>query len=178
MGVKTAKHKANRAAAADLHESVAIKDSSAEPRPGGPDAATLRTSDFSYREAPKTGGMCDARFQIVAKQSVLDDIHAHGKTSMESEVCGVLVGDVYCDIMAPWAYIEHSIRGEKRVGKQTQVTITSETWNLIHETLDRDFPGKKIIGWYHTHPGFGIFLSGMDLFIGKLLQSSLANRIH
>jgi proteasome lid subunit RPN8/RPN11 len=22
-----------------------------------------------------------------------------------------------------------------------------------------------MVGWYHTHPGFGIFLSGMDLFI-------------
>jgi proteasome lid subunit RPN8/RPN11 len=22
-----------------------------------------------------------------------------------------------------------------------------------------------IVGWYHTHPGFGIFLSGMDQFI-------------
>ena len=31
--------------------------------------------------------------------------------------------------------------------------------------MDRDYPDKKMIGWYHTHPGFGIFLSGMDLFI-------------
>ena len=22
-----------------------------------------------------------------------------------------------------------------------------------------------MVGWYHTHPGVGIFLSGMDLFI-------------
>ena len=30
---------------------------------------------------------------------------------------------------------------------------------------DRQHPDKKFIGWYHTHPGFGIFLSGMDDFI-------------
>jgi proteasome lid subunit RPN8/RPN11 len=23
------------------------------------------------------------------------------------------------------------------------------------------------VGWYHTHPGFGIFLSNMDLFIHR-----------
>src|SRR5205823_14556508 len=26
-------------------------------------------------------------------------------------------------------------------------------------------PGLDIVGWYHTHPDFGIFLSGHDLFI-------------
>ncbi|MDB5292603.1 MAG: hypothetical protein JWL69_3844, partial [Phycisphaerales bacterium] len=83
----------------------------------------------------------------------------------DAEVCGVLVGDVYQDRTAPWAYVEHAIRGNGAVGKQTQVTITSETWTRIHETLERDYPGKRILGWYHTHPGFGIFLSGMDLFI-------------
>ena len=31
--------------------------------------------------------------------------------------------------------------------------------------MDQTFAGKRIIGWYHTHPGFGIFLSPMDLFI-------------
>jgi hypothetical protein len=31
--------------------------------------------------------------------------------------------------------------------------------------MDRDYPDKRILGWYHTHPGFGIFLSDMDVFI-------------
>ena len=31
--------------------------------------------------------------------------------------------------------------------------------------MDKDHPDARIVGWYHTHPGFGIFLSGMDLFI-------------
>ena len=26
-------------------------------------------------------------------------------------------------------------------------------------------PERIIVGWYHTHPGFGIFLSNMDAFI-------------
>ena len=35
----------------------------------------------------------------------------------------------------------------------------------MHEALERDFPDEQIVGWYHSHPGFGIFLSGHDLFI-------------
>jgi proteasome lid subunit RPN8/RPN11 len=109
--------------------------------------------------------MRDARYQAVFRQSVLDQIHAHGKSSMEAEVCGVLIGEVFFDRLAGWAYVEHCIPGDTAVGKQTQVTFTSETWTKIHETLEKNYPGKKIVGWYHTHPGFGIFLSGMDLFI-------------
>ena len=31
--------------------------------------------------------------------------------------------------------------------------------------VDQQFPGEVILGWHHTHPNFGIFLSGYDLFI-------------
>jgi proteasome lid subunit RPN8/RPN11 len=134
-------------------------------KPAGPDAATLRPGEFPLRILPKTAGRRESRYQVIFRQSALDEIHRHGQSSLDAEVCGVLVGDVYQDRTAPWAYVEHAIRGNGAVGKQTQVTITSETWTRIHETLERDYPGKIILGWYHTHPGFGIFLSGMDLFI-------------
>jgi proteasome lid subunit RPN8/RPN11 len=152
--------------ATDFDSNIAVlSPATVEAPAGGPDACLLNRSDFPQRDVPSVSGTRDARYQAVFRQSVLDEIHAHGRSSMEAEVCGVLVGDVYSDRMATWVYVEHCIRGNNAVGKQTQVTITSETWTRIHETLDSKYPGKKIIGWYHTHPGFGIFLSGMDLFI-------------
>src|SRR5207247_9572037 len=33
--------------------------------------------------------------------------------------------------------------------------------------MDQSYPDMRILGWYHTHPGHGIFLSDMDLFIHK-----------
>ena len=47
------------------------------------------------------------------------------------------------------------------------MTFTAETWQHIDREMDEKFPGRKIVGWYHTHPGFGIFLSEMDLFIQR-----------
>ncbi len=29
------------------------------------------------------------------------------------------------------------------------------------------YPDKKTVGWYHSHPGLGVFLSGHDLFIQR-----------
>ena len=62
--------------------------------------------------------------------------------------------------------------------KGTELTFTQETWDYIHKELESKHKGKKIVGWYHTHPGFGIFLSDRDLFIHppELLQPALSNR--
>jgi proteasome lid subunit RPN8/RPN11 len=50
-------------------------------------------------------------------------------------------------------------------GQRASVTFTHDAWASIHKQLDRDFPGQQIVGWYHSHPGFGIFLSKYDRFI-------------
>ena len=40
--------------------------------------------------------------------------------------------------------------------------------------LERDHPEQQIVGWYHSHPGFGIFLSEHDLFIHRNFFSGAA----
>jgi LysM repeat protein/proteasome lid subunit RPN8/RPN11 len=45
------------------------------------------------------------------------------------------------------------------------LTFTHETWEDIHAQHQKRFSDKKIIGWQHTHPSYGIFLSNYDLFI-------------
>ncbi|HEX4796888.1 MAG TPA: Mov34/MPN/PAD-1 family protein [Humisphaera sp.] len=129
------------------------------------DARDLKSQDWPARATPAITAKRQAGYQVIFRQSVLDEIHAHAGGNVEVEICGVLVGNVYHDDSGPYAYIEAAIRGNDAVTQQTQVTITSETWSKIHEALERDHPDKRIIGWYHSHPGFGIFLSGMDLFI-------------
>jgi proteasome lid subunit RPN8/RPN11 len=92
-------------------------------------------------------------------------MHAHGRGSPDVEVCGVIVGNVYRDERGPYLYVEASIKGDHAAGKTAQVTFTAETWNHINDEMEAKFAGRRILGWYHTHPGFGIFLSEMDLFI-------------
>src|SRR5205085_3445685 len=87
------------------------------------------------------------------------------KTSPEAEICGVLVGNVWRDNLGPYLLIHASIRGDQASERATQVTFKAETWTHFQTVMERDHPDARIVGWYHTHPGFGIFLSGMDLFI-------------
>jgi proteasome lid subunit RPN8/RPN11 len=129
------------------------------------DVANIDAGELPHRSIERLQGTRESRFQVVMKQSVLDEIHSHGKSSPEAEICGVLVGNVYRDSAGPWLYIDHSIRGDSAVNRAAQVTFKAETWTHIQNVMERDHADERIVGWYHTHPGFGIFLSGMDLFI-------------
>ncbi|MGD0462508.1 MAG: Mov34/MPN/PAD-1 family protein [Tepidisphaeraceae bacterium] len=113
----------------------------------------------------KLSGPRTTPFQVVIRQSALNRVHEHGDGSSAVEVCGVLVGDVYRDATSPFLQVEYVIEGEAATGSAGQVTFTADTWQHIQETMDKQFPELRIVGWYHTHPGHGIFLSEMDVFL-------------
>ncbi len=129
------------------------------------DAARIDTAEFPVRAAPVPTGTRQPTFQTVFRRVALESIHDHGKENTDVEICGVLVGNVYRDASGPWLYVEAIIRGDAAEGHATQVTFKAATWEHIQREMEDKHGDKRIVGWYHTHPGFGIFLSGMDLFI-------------
>jgi proteasome lid subunit RPN8/RPN11 len=134
--------------------------------PADRDVAQVRAADWIRRKLPRVTDRPRSRgFQAVMARSALNEMHRHGRAEPEVEVCGVLVGNVYRDDHGPYLHVEAVIRGAHAAGRTAQVTFTAETWNHINDELERHHPGRRILGWYHTHPGFGIFLSDMDLFI-------------
>lgn len=143
-----------------------LPDTPIEPNAGRPpDVSEIDVHALPERQLVKPIGPRERRFQVVFKQSVQDQIHLHGQGSAGIEVCGVLVGQCWRDDFGPYLLVEHAIAGNGAASRSTNVTFTAETWSHIHEVMDRDFPDARILGWYHTHPGFGIFLSDMDIFI-------------
>ena len=41
------------------------------------------------------------------------------------------------------------------------VVYTHDTWDAIFNEKDAKYPDHIIVGWFHTHPNFGIFLSAL-----------------
>jgi proteasome lid subunit RPN8/RPN11 len=95
---------------------------------------------------------------------VREQIYDHVFSSLEAEVGGVLIGHLREDGSPLVTDIIAALEAE---GARSRVTFTHEAWSTIHSTLDHDHPGEEILGWYHSHPGFGIFLSEHDLFIHR-----------
>jgi proteasome lid subunit RPN8/RPN11 len=61
--------------------------------------------------------------------------------------------------------VEACIAGINAAQGGAHVTFTQDTWEHIYKIKDKEYPDHKIVGWYHSHPGFGVFLSEHDLFI-------------
>ena len=104
-------------------------------------------------------------FRVHITDAAYDRMKAHAAVSDEVELGGVLIGDVCRDRNGFFLNVTAVIEGEGANNYGSQVTFTHETWNHINTVKDREHPKKKIVGWYHTHPGFGVFLSSMDSFI-------------
>jgi len=164
MGVKKLKKHARELPSEE--RAPVARPASARPTDPRRDADRMNVQDLAVRPLPRETMMGRAnKFQVIFGDGILEDIRDHGLSSPEAEVCGVLVGNIYRDNSGPYCYVHANIRGEAARGRNAQVTFTSETWTLIHQAMDTRYPDHKIVGWYHTHPGFGIFLSEMDLFI-------------
>ncbi|MBN1673663.1 MAG: Mov34/MPN/PAD-1 family protein [Kiritimatiellae bacterium] len=108
-----------------------------------------------------------ALLRVAVERGAYADACVHAKESLDREVCGVLVGDFCEDAQGPFVRVQAVIRGAAAREQSAHVTFTQETWTAIHETLERDHPTRRIVGWYHSHPGFGVEFSDLDLFIQK-----------
>ena len=100
---------------------------------------------------------------LIVDGEVIRKIRQHARTSMKSEICGVLVGQD----RAGRIEIQASIPGANAEEAGTHVTFTQDTWEHIYQVKDKQYPDHRIVGWYHSHPGFGVFLSDHDTFIHK-----------
>ena len=98
---------------------------------------------------------------VVMEAEVARKIRQHCRTSMKAEVCGVLVGSTEHERMM----VEACIQVNNAAQGGAHVTFTQDTWEHIYKIKDKEYPDQKIVGWYHSHPGFGVFLSEHDLFI-------------
>ena len=112
--------------------------------------------------------------RVALDSQASDDISAHTRESPNAEVCGVLVGNFCQDAEGIFTHITHAIRGAGATEGSTHVTFTQATWTAIHATMDREHQGRHIVGWYHSHPGFGVEFSDMDAFIQRNFFSGAA----
>jgi proteasome lid subunit RPN8/RPN11 len=100
---------------------------------------------------------------LVIQGEVVRKIRQHARSSIKTEICGVLIGHDRPGRIE----IQACIPGENAEQAGAHVTFTQDTWEHIYQVKDKEYPEDRIVGWYHSHPGFGIFLSDHDAFIHK-----------
>lgn len=104
--------------------------------------------------------------KIFIRQDTLNSMDEYLASDTNNELGGVIVGDV-CINSTDENFIlaDNFIIAEHTNSSISRLTFTHETWDRINEILEKNYPGKKILGWFHSHPGHTVFLSNYDMFI-------------
>lgn len=103
--------------------------------------------------------------QVYIKQDVYKRIEKFAKEEMSKEVGSILIGDYVDEKDRKTVVISNYIEAKYTDASASTLTFTHETWDYVYKEKDKKYPDKKIVGWQHTHPGYGIFLSNYDIFI-------------
>jgi proteasome lid subunit RPN8/RPN11 len=111
-------------------------------------------------QSPPTAG---ARMVVVTRLEVYAAIHAHAVESLPQETGGFLLGRVAYDEQGMcWLLeIDETMPVEPLV---QDVASFSFTWRDVDRVRShREHQQNALLGWYHTHPNIGVFLSDTDV---------------
>jgi proteasome lid subunit RPN8/RPN11 len=108
----------------------------------------------------------DSELPIFVDLDAMREMEAHARTDPTTELGGVLLGGTFEDESGrPFVFVVDCVRARHVETSRGSIKFTHDTWSAITEERQRFDPELAMVGWYHTHPDWGVFLSGMDMFI-------------
>lgn len=123
-------------------------------------------SESSYPSDYTKVGEGDEINKIFISESALSDIKGYLSSDKSNELGGVLLGNVHKDKTGNlFIVIDEIVIARFTEANVVRLTFTHKTWEDINNKVERDFPSKRILGWFHSHPGHTVFLSSYDKFI-------------
>jgi proteasome lid subunit RPN8/RPN11 len=104
---------------------------------------------------------------IFLTQRAYRDCTSHAASDLNHEVGGVLIGQVCREEQDGRLYIvvEDTIQAQHTQFSPTRLTFTQDSLVQLNNELEDRFPGKQMVGWYHTHPRMDVFMSSYDLWL-------------
>ena len=99
------------------------------------------------------------------RQQALSQIRAHSISNLRSELGGVLLGHAYRDGSQLVVDVIAALPARNDDHGPVHFTFTADAWSQIHHDRAARYPDLEIVGWFHTHPGLGVFYSSDDVVV-------------
>lgn len=112
-------------------------------------------------------GVSQPPLPVFLTQDVFKVINLHSASDMDNEVGGWLAGRWCSDPQtgAEFVVVEALLPAQQVRSGSTFLTFTHDSQVAMLAALEEQYEDKCIVGWYHTHPRMGIFLSGYDTWL-------------
>lgn len=103
---------------------------------------------------------------IFVDLDVMRSLEWHAASDTSVELGGVVLGGQYADENGkPFVAVTELIRAQHYENTRGSFKFTHDTWAQIARDREALSQQLDVVGWYHTHPSWGVFLSGLDTFI-------------
>ena len=103
--------------------------------------------------------------KVYLHQDAYRGIEEFSTSDVARELGSILLGYESTEMGKQHVVISEFIEAKHADATVATLTFTHETWEYVHAEKDRLYPDSRIVGWHHTHPSYGVFLSEYDLFI-------------
>lgn len=103
--------------------------------------------------------------KVYIKQDVYKALEEYASSDTAHELGTIILGNYSDELGKMNVVISDFIYAKYTDASASTLTFTHETWEYVHKEHEEKYPNTKIVGWQHTHPGYGIFLSNYDMFI-------------
>lgn len=101
---------------------------------------------------------------VFAGRKAMESMHVFLGHELEREHGGVLLGSAFIDPgeSRPYVVIHAAVPALNTEGSSNHLQFTPEAWAYISGIIDENYPDLVVVGWYHSHPGLGVFMSNTD----------------
>ena len=101
---------------------------------------------------------------VFIEQRALEALYDFLAHDLEQEHGGVLVGQPHYDaeVGRHFVVIQAAIPAYEAQSSSVHLQFTPQTWEYISGLIEENYPDQVIVGWYHSHPGLGVFMSATD----------------
>lgn len=132
-----------------------------------PSPAPMPIDSAQHWCSPFDGNGLETAVKVFVTQPAYAIVCVHAAGDMDQETGGVLVGQWCADVDTneQFIVIEHALPARYTRQGSVYLTFTQDTIVTFHNEIEKRYPGKQIVGWYHTHPKMGIFLSHYDTWL-------------
>lgn len=101
---------------------------------------------------------------VYLKAEALNSLKVHLASNLRVEQGGILFGNAYEDpFLGIYVEIIAAVAAPATIGTGSHLEFTPDSWLGIMNYARSEHPDENIVGWYHSHPNMGVFMSGTDM---------------
>ena len=130
-----------------------------------PDSETQDSQDFADQAILHGSETGEVPVTVAITQRALKQLESYCYSVLDTEIGGVLLGEVERGDDSSAILVQAVLPVKTDDYGPVHFTFSADSWALLHQERAEQYPNLDIIGWYHTHPGLGVFYSADDVVV-------------